>query len=97
MIVKNRGAISNPEGRFEKENYEKFDDGWESNAEKELLPPLETVLFKYQAKTVITCNDSLDVGFEQSINPYHGCEHGCIYRYARPSHAYMNMSAGLDF
>lgn len=61
------------------------------------MPPLKTVLSKDQAKTVITRNDLPDVGFKQSINPYRGCEHGCIYCYARPSHAYMNISAGLDF
>lgn len=95
MVIKNRGAISNPEGRFEKEKSEAFDDGWD--LEEEELPPLETTLFEDQAKTVITRNDSPDICFEQSINPYRGCEHGCIYCYARPSHAYMNLSPGLDF
>lgn len=96
MRVKNRGAISNPEGRFEIQTRETFYDGWDLEDESE-LPYLETILFQDKAKTVITRNDSPDIGFEQSINPYRGCEHGCIYCYARPSHAYMNMSPGLDF
>lgn len=95
MRVKNRGAISNPEGRFEKERREVFDDGWD--LEEEVLPPLETTILQEIAKSIITRNDSPDIGFDQSINPYRGCEHGCIYCYARPSHAYMNMSPGLDF
>lgn len=95
MIIKNRGTSSNPEGRFEKENRETYDDGWD--LEEEALPILETILYPEQAKTIISRNDSPDIGFEQSINPYRGCEHGCIYCYARPSHAYMNLSPGLDF
>lgn len=97
MIIKSRGAISNPEGRFEKEIREIFDDGWDINDEEDVLATLETHLLQERAKTVITRNDSPDIGFEQSINPYRGCEHGCIYCYARPSHAYMNLSPGLDF
>lgn len=96
MNIKNRGATSNPEGRFEDELREVFDDGWYFE-EEEQLPTLETTLFQENAKTIITRNDSPDVGFEQSINPYRGCEHGCIYCYARPSHAYMNLSPGIDF
>lgn len=92
---KNRGAISNPEGRFETTTTERFTDGWE--LEEELLPPLETFFMPEQSKTIISRNDSPDIGFEQSINPYRGCEHGCIYCYARPSHAYINLSPGLDF
>lgn len=96
MKLKNRGAISNPAGRFEKEQYESFDDGWYAEDE-ENLPNLETILLPEKAKKIITRNDSPDLGFNQSINPYRGCEHGCIYCYARPSHGYMNLSAGLDF
>lgn len=92
---KNRGAISNPEGRFEIEKREVFYDGWD--LEEEELAPLETVIYQDKAKSIITRNDSPDIGFDQSINPYRGCEHGCVYCYARPSHAYMNMSPGLDF
>lgn len=95
MIIKNRGANSNPEGRFEKENREVYEDGWFT--EEESLSPLETTLLQDNAKSIITHNDSPDIGFDQSINPYRGCEHGCIYCYARPSHAYMNMSPGIDF
>jgi DNA repair photolyase len=97
MMIKNRGAISNPAGRFEINTHEVFDDGWYQTEEEDSVPLLETTLFQDKAKTVITRNDSPDIGFEQSINPYRGCEHGCIYCYARPSHAYMNMSPGLDF
>ncbi|KTD46960.1 Radical SAM superfamily protein [Legionella rubrilucens] len=92
---KNRGAFSNPEGRFEKTVSERFDDGWDG--EEERLPPLETLLLPETSKSIITRNDSPDLGFNQSINPYRGCEHGCIYCYARPSHAYMNLSPGIDF
>ncbi len=96
MNIKNRGAISNPHGRFEKKLYETFDDGWYWD-EEENLPPLETMLFPEKAKSIISRNDSPDISFEQSINPYRGCEHGCIYCYARPSHGYVNLSPGLDF
>nr|HAT8713117.1 PA0069 family radical SAM protein [Legionella jordanis] len=92
--AKNRGAISNPEGRFELNTYEYFYDGWDL---EEDLPPLETKLMPEFSKSIISRNDSPDLGFEQSINPYRGCEHGCIYCYARPSHAYVNLSPGLDF
>src|SRR5579883_652289 len=95
MSLKNRGALSNPEGRFEIHTREDFDDGWDS--EEEPSSALETILIPEQAKSIISRNDSPDIGFEQSINPYRGCEHGCIYCYARPSHAYMNLSPGLDF
>lgn len=96
MTLKNRGALSNPEGRFEPKTHETYDDGWEQWIE-EALPVLETTLLPEQAKTIISRNDSPDIGFEQSINPYRGCEHGCIYCYARPAHAYMNLSSGIDF
>lgn len=98
LIIKNRGALSNPEGRFETQTREEFDDGWGNNEEEdETSPSLDTFLLPEYAKSVITRNDSPDIGFEQSINPYRGCEHGCIYCYARPAHAYMNLSPGLDF
>ena len=96
MTIKNRGAFSHPEGRFEVRHYENYDDGWEKFDEEE-LPPLETILYPESAKSIITRNDSPDLSFEQSINPYRGCEHGCIYCYARPSHSYVNLSPGLDF
>ena len=96
--MKNRGALSNPEGRFEKEKRESFADGWyldeEASMGDSIIP---TTIIPEQAKSIISRNDSPDISFRQSINPYRGCEHGCIYCYARPAHAYMNLSPGLDF
>jgi DNA repair photolyase len=89
-----RGARSNRAGRYENELREAFDDGWESLAE---LAPFKTEVARETARSIIATNDSPDVGFDQSINPYRGCEHGCIYCYARPTHAYLGHSPGLDF
>lgn len=93
---KGRGSGVNPEGRFENVEREAFDDGWESAAQEEARA-LKTVVTDERAKSIITRNDSPDIPFTQSINPYQGCEHGCIYCYARPSHAYRNLSPGIDF
>ena len=93
---KGRGALSNPEGRFEKRHRENFNDGW-GQLEPEELPPLETMVSPEPARSIISRNQSPDIPFSQSINPYRGCEHGCVYCYARPSHAYLNLSPGLDF
>jgi DNA repair photolyase len=92
---KGRGARSNTSGRFEPVAYEDFDDGW--TADDETPAPLRTTLTPEHARKIITTNTSPDIGFDRSINPYKGCEHGCIYCYARPSHAYMGLSPGLDF
>jgi DNA repair photolyase len=89
-----RGARSNRAGRYESELREDFDDGWESLGE---LPPFKTEVARETARSIIATNDSPDIGFDQSINPYRGCEHGCIYCYARPTHAYLGLSPGLDF
>jgi DNA repair photolyase len=89
-----RGARSNRVGRFETELREAFDDGWESLAD---LEPFQTEVHREIAKSIIATNDSPDINFEQSINPYRGCEHGCIYCFARPTHCYLGHSAGLDF
>ena len=92
--LKGRGALSNPEGRFEKIKQEESDDGWyRDDAAHSIAQTVEPD----RARSVITTNDSPDVGFDYSINPYRGCEHGCIYCFARPSHAYMGLSPGLDF
>jgi DNA repair photolyase len=93
--VKGRGAASNREGRFESSRGAVFDDGWTPDGEP--APPLETHVTHERASTIISRNDSPDVAFDQSINPYRGCEHGCIYCFARPSHSYLNLSPGLDF
>ncbi len=92
---KGRGAASNDSGRFEAEKRVGFDDGW-GLADAEPLP-LTTTLSIDATRTIIARNDSPDIGFDRSINPYRGCEHGCIYCYARPSHAYLGLSPGLDF
>jgi len=90
-----RGAASNPVGRFESKHSEAADDGW--GILDEPLPKLATVVRPEKAKRIITRNDSPDIPFRQSINPYRGCEAGCAYCFARPSHAYVNLSPGLDF
>ena len=89
-----RGATLNPTGRFEATTRHVFDDGWQTLDE---LPPFKTEVQVEKPKSIITKNDSPDLHFDRSINPYRGCEHGCIYCYARPSHAYMGLSAGMDF
>jgi DNA repair photolyase len=93
--VKGRGAPSNLEGRYEAWAREGADDGWER--EEEALPALKTIVTEERAKSIISRNDSPDLGFDQSINPYRGCEHGCVYCFARPTHAYLGLSPGLDF
>ena len=92
---KGRGAASNDSGRFEAERRIGFDDGWGAADEEPLS--LTTTLTVDSTRTIIARNDSPDIGFDRSINPYRGCEHGCIYCYARPSHAYLGLSPGLDF
>jgi DNA repair photolyase len=94
QLERGRGARSNPQHRFTQEARSFLDDGWDSLAD---LPPLKTELFVERPKTIITRNDSPDISFDRSVNPYRGCEHGCTYCYARPAHAYMGLSPGLDF
>ncbi len=91
---KGRGAASNPTGRFDALSVQKTDDGWYREETPDTV--VETVL-PDRARGIITTNNSPDVGFDQSINPYRGCSHGCIYCFARPSHAYLGLSPGLDF
>jgi len=90
-----RGARSFVQGRFETLAREPFDDGW--TPEEKDAAELQTSVTEERARSIISRNDSPDIGFTQSINPYRGCEHGCIYCYARPSHAYLELSPGLDF
>ena len=90
-----RGAKSNATGRYESFTHHAFDDGWTPDDEEP--PRLQTTLQEEKARKIITHNDSPDIGFSSSINPYRGCEHGCIYCFARPSHAYMGLSPGIDF
>jgi len=92
---RSRGALSQIQGRFETVGRETYDDGWAR--EDDEPAPLATQVAIERARTVIARNDSPDIPFDQSINPYRGCEHGCIYCYARPSHAYLELSPGLDF
>jgi DNA repair photolyase len=94
-LARGRGAVSNATGRYESLTREAFDDGW--TLEDPQPVQLTTTVQPEKARKIITTNDSPDIGFDQSINPYRGCEHGCIYCYARPAHAYMGLSPGLDF
>lgn len=91
---KGRAATLNPSSRFDKQSHHVFDDGWQTLDE---LPVFRTHVQVEKPKTIITKNDSPDIHFDRSINPYRGCEHGCIYCFARPSHSFMGLSAGLDF
>jgi DNA repair photolyase len=92
-----RGTLSNPDGRFEAQRRGPMDaDAWDWSSEEENRRPRTTVGVD-EARSVISTNDSPDVPFERSVNPYRGCEHGCIYCFARPSHAYLGLSSGLDF
>ncbi|HEU4850981.1 MAG TPA: radical SAM protein, partial [Telluria sp.] len=94
---KGRGAVSNLQGRYEVNGRESFDDGWTHDDEDDEAPPFRTIVTDEYAKTILSRNASPDISFGVSLNPYRGCEHGCIYCFARPTHAYMGLSAGLDF
>jgi DNA repair photolyase len=91
---KGRGALANPPNRFDRQHAEPVDDGWHQDE-----PPdsIATELRVDSTRSIIARNDSPDIGFDQSINPYRGCEHGCVFCYARPSHAYLGLSPGIDF
>ena len=96
-----RGALSNASSRYDSEKRVRTTDGWEPSAEQasedDELPPLRTTLTRDATRTILARNTSPDVPFDRSINPYRGCEHGCIYCFARPTHAYLGLSPGLDF
>lgn len=97
--IKGRGAATRLPHRFERDERDAFDDGWGTLEEGsgEPLPPLQTEVRFEDVKSVLSENDSPDIPFDRSINPYRGCEHGCIYCFARPTHSYLNLSPGLDF
>ncbi|MEO5881300.1 MAG: radical SAM protein, partial [Caldimonas sp.] len=97
--VKGRGTVWAIEHRFSRQSSESYDDGWgtlEQSAREERLAP-ETTVIEERVKSILSANDSPDLGFDLSINPYRGCEHGCVYCFARPTHSYLNLSPGLDF
>lgn len=99
VAVKGRGTAWAIEHRFTKDHHESFDDGWgtiDQDAAEERLPQT-TEIIEQRVKSILTGNDSPDINFDLSINPYRGCEHGCIYCFARPTHSYFNLSPGLDF
>src|ERR1700744_1525544 len=93
--ARGRASRSNESSRFDAFTRGDFDDGW--GGEDDEPAQLDTTLTAEKARTIISRNDSPDIGFDRSINPYRGCEHGCIYCYARPTHAYLGLSPGLDF
>jgi DNA repair photolyase len=101
VLHKGRGATGNLQGRFEVDQREVFDDGWgmpdEGEAGEQASAPLRTQVFEERAKSILSRNASPDVPFNVSLNPYRGCEHGCIYCFARPTHSYLGLSPGLDF
>src|ERR1700744_3030586 len=97
--LKGRGAATRLPHRFERDVRDAYDDGWgtlEEGAAEPLAPPATEVRFE-DAKSILGGNDSPDVPFDRSLNPYRGCEHGCIYCFARPTHSYLGLSPGLDF
>ncbi len=98
LARRGRGATLNPASRYDAASSAPFDDGWETlHADFTELPPLATTLTRDASRSVISWNQSPDIGFDRAVNPYRGCEHGCVYCYARPTHAYLGHSPGLDF
>ncbi len=98
-LLRGRGALSNHVGRYERQTRVLVDDGWDDGwrAEDDAPPPLRTEVIHDATRSIIARNNSPDISFDRSINPYRGCEHGCIYCFARPTHAYLGMSPGIDF
>jgi len=98
-LLRGRGALSNEVGRYERQSRVLVDDGWDDGWRDDDLspPPLRTEVVRDATRTIIARNNSPDISFDRSINPYRGCEHGCIYCFARPTHAYLGMSPGADF
>jgi hypothetical protein len=94
--VRGRSSRSNDTSRFEPYQRQSFDDGW-TDADDDETERVDTTLTAEKAKSIISRNESPDIGFDRSVNPYRGCEHGCIYCFARPSHAYLGLSPGRDF
>jgi DNA repair photolyase len=98
LARRGRGATLNPPVRFDQQSSHPFDDGWETlTSEFGELPRLATTLTRDSTRSAISWNSSPDIGFDRAVNPYRGCEHGCVYCYARPTHAYLGYSPGLDF
>jgi DNA repair photolyase len=98
-LLRGRGALSNAVGRYEKQTRTLVDDGWDDGwrSDDNAPPPIRTEVIHDATRTIIARNKSPDISFDQSINPYRGCEHGCVYCFARPTHAYLGLSPGVDF